>query len=124
MQADGDDGQDFIFMHPLEFEPDPADFDDYATWNLIGTEQGPDALLGPAHEGNDADAVRRRIGVVFQAYNLFPHLSVLDNITLGPRRVAGLGRREVLQVAGSGPVLLRRSIRWTGDVMKRGLTPS
>ncbi len=59
MQASGDDGEDFIFLHPMEFEPDPADFDDYATWNLIGTEQGPDALLGPAHEGNDADAVRR-----------------------------------------------------------------
>ncbi len=59
MQATADDGNDFIFMHPMEFEPDPADFDDYATWTLIGTEQGPDAALGPAHEGNDADAVRR-----------------------------------------------------------------
>ena len=42
----------------------------------------------------DADAVRRRIGVVFQAYNLFPHLSVLDNITLAPRRVHGVERAE------------------------------
>ncbi|MFJ3219067.1 amino acid ABC transporter ATP-binding protein [Kitasatospora sp. NPDC086801] len=40
----------------------------------------------------DQDAVRRRIGVVFQSYNLFPHLTVLENITLAPRRVHGLGR--------------------------------
>jgi polar amino acid transport system ATP-binding protein len=32
------------------------------------------------------DGVRREVAIVFQAYNLFPHLSVLDNITLGPRR--------------------------------------
>jgi polar amino acid transport system ATP-binding protein len=35
----------------------------------------------------DADAVRSRMGIVFQAFNLFPHLSVLENITLAPRRV-------------------------------------
>ncbi|HYP43729.1 MAG TPA: amino acid ABC transporter ATP-binding protein [Propionibacteriaceae bacterium] len=35
----------------------------------------------------DVDAVRARVGIVFQAFNLFPHLSVLDNITLAPIRV-------------------------------------
>ncbi|MCX5069750.1 amino acid ABC transporter ATP-binding protein [Micromonospora lupini] len=42
----------------------------------------------------DADRVRRRIGMVFQAYNLFPHLNVLDNITLAPRRVHRRARAE------------------------------
>ncbi|MFE4538478.1 amino acid ABC transporter ATP-binding protein [Streptomyces scopuliridis] len=42
----------------------------------------------------DPDAVRRRIGVVFQSYNLFPHMTVLENITLAPRRVLGVSREE------------------------------
>jgi polar amino acid transport system ATP-binding protein len=46
-----------------------------------------------AVKGVDANAVRRRIGIVFQSYNLFPHLSVLDNLTLGPRRAHGIERR-------------------------------
>ena len=41
----------------------------------------------------DADAVRRRIGMVFQAYNLFPHMTVLDNVTLAPRLGARRRRR-------------------------------
>jgi polar amino acid transport system ATP-binding protein len=42
----------------------------------------------------DRRAVRSRMGIVFQAYNLFPHLTVLDNITLAPRKVHGLSRAE------------------------------
>lgn len=42
----------------------------------------------------DPRAVRRRIGMVFQAYNLFPHLSVLANCTLAPVQVHGVGRAE------------------------------
>jgi polar amino acid transport system ATP-binding protein len=47
----------------------------------------------------DADAVRRRIGVVFQAYNLFPHMTVLDNVTLAPRLVGGAARTEAEEKA-------------------------
>ncbi len=39
--------------------------------------------------GVDVNRVRRRIGIVFQAFNLFPHMSVIDNVTLAPRKVLG-----------------------------------
>jgi polar amino acid transport system ATP-binding protein len=42
----------------------------------------------------DVNALRREIGIVFQAYNLFPHMTVLQNVTLAPRRVRGVGQRE------------------------------
>jgi polar amino acid transport system ATP-binding protein len=44
--------------------------------------------------GVDVNAVRRRIGIVFQAFNLFPHMSVLRNVTLGPRDALKLPREE------------------------------
>ena len=44
--------------------------------------------------GVDVNRIRRRIGIVFQAFNLFPHMSVLDNVTLAPRRVLGHGRAQ------------------------------
>jgi polar amino acid transport system ATP-binding protein len=40
------------------------------------------------------DRVRRRIGIVFQAFNLFPHMSVLANVTLAPRKVLRLSRAD------------------------------
>jgi polar amino acid transport system ATP-binding protein len=42
----------------------------------------------------NTNSVRRRIGIVFQAFNLFPHLTVLENVTLAPRRVHKVPRRE------------------------------
>ncbi len=47
----------------------------------------------------DADAVRARLGVVFQSYNLFPHLSVMDNLTLAPVRVHKVARDEARERA-------------------------
>lgn len=47
----------------------------------------------------DPRGVRKRIGMVFQAYNLFPHLSVLDNCTLAPVRVHGVPRAEATERA-------------------------
>jgi len=42
----------------------------------------------------DVNRVRRRIGIVFQAFNLFPHMSVLANVTLAPRRALKLSRAD------------------------------
>ena len=42
----------------------------------------------------NANAVRRRIGIVFQSFNLFPHMRVIDNVTLGPRKARGVPREQ------------------------------
>jgi polar amino acid transport system ATP-binding protein len=44
--------------------------------------------------GVKVDLIRRRIGIVFQAFNLFPHMSVMDNVTLAPRKVLGRGATD------------------------------
>ncbi len=44
--------------------------------------------------GVNVNAVRRRVGIVFQAFNLFPHMSVLGNVTLAPRKVLHVRRAE------------------------------
>ncbi len=49
--------------------------------------------------GVDVNRVRRRIGIVFQAFNLFPHMSVLENVTLAPRLALHQGRREAEEQA-------------------------
>ncbi len=52
---------------------------------------GGGEITGPEVNPN---AVRKSMGIVFQAFNLFPHMKVIDNITLAPRKAHGVGRAE------------------------------
>ena len=54
-------------------------------------------ITGP---GANANSVRRRVGIVFQSFNLFPHMKVLDNVTLGPRKAQKVPRAEAERRAG------------------------
>ena len=58
-----------------------------------------------AEPGLDPDPIRRRIGMVFQSFNLFPHMSVVDNVAIGPRKVL---RVEKSQARRDGLELLTR----------------
>jgi polar amino acid transport system ATP-binding protein len=61
-----------------------------------------DRVTGP---GIDVNALRRDIGIVFQSFNLFPHMTVLENVTLAPTRVLKLDRAQAEERAMS---LLKR----------------
>jgi polar amino acid transport system ATP-binding protein len=50
-------------------------------------------------ESTDIDRLRREVGIVFQSFNLFPHMSVLRNVTLAPREVLGLSKAEAVNRA-------------------------
>ncbi len=55
-----------------------------------------DRITGP---GVDLDRLRRDIGIVFQGYNLFPHMTVLENTMLAPTKVLGMPKREAEEKA-------------------------
>ena len=61
-----------------------------------------DVVSGP---GVDYTALRRQIGLVFQSYNLFPHMDVMRNVTIAPMKIGGLGKRPAEERALA---LLRR----------------
>ena len=52
-----------------------------------------------AEPGLDADPIRRRIGMVFQSFNLFPHMSVTKNVAIGPRKVLGTAKATATAAA-------------------------
>lgn len=49
--------------------------------------------------GTDLNKLRRKIGIVFQQWNAFPHLTVLENVMLAPRKVLGLAKSEAEEIA-------------------------
>lgn len=61
-----------------------------------------DRVSGP---GVDVNRLRQQVGIVFQSYNLFPHMSVLENVTLAPTKVLGMRHEEA---EAKAMVLLKR----------------
>ncbi|MFF0122085.1 amino acid ABC transporter ATP-binding protein [Micromonospora arida] len=66
---------------------------------LIEPDRGDVLLDGRSVLGDDPDALRQRVGMVFQQFNLFPHMSVLRNVTLALRRLRKLDADEAETVA-------------------------
>ncbi|MEU7841964.1 amino acid ABC transporter ATP-binding protein [Micromonospora sp. NPDC049114] len=66
---------------------------------LIEPDRGDVLLDGRSVLRDDPDALRQRVGMVFQQFNLFPHMSVLRNVTLALRRLRKLGEDEAVAVA-------------------------
>jgi polar amino acid transport system ATP-binding protein len=66
---------------------------------LLEPDAGDVLLDGRSILADDPDEVRRQIGMVFQHFNLFPHKTVLQNITLALRKLRGLGKEEAEELA-------------------------
>ena len=66
---------------------------------LYEPDQGDILLDGRSVLTDDPDKLRQRIGMVFQHFNLFPHRSVIDNVTLAPRKLKGLSAEAARELA-------------------------
>jgi polar amino acid transport system ATP-binding protein len=64
-------------------------------------EEGTITIDGERASGRgvDVDYLRREVGIVFQSFNLFPHMTVLENVTLAPRKVLKLSRKQAAERA-------------------------
>jgi len=70
------------------------------TLNRLHEPDAGDVVLGGRSVlADDPDELRQRIGMVFQHFNLFPHRTVLDNITLAPRKLRGMSSDEARELA-------------------------
>jgi len=70
--------------------------------NLLETPNAGSVIVNGVeltHPDADIDAARRRIGMVFQSFNLFGHLRVLENLTVAQRKVLKRGRQEATEIA-------------------------
>jgi polar amino acid transport system ATP-binding protein len=92
--------------------------------------EGHDICKGPGSGTGEQswrlDFVRQRVGMVFQQFNLFPHKTALENVTLAPRRVLGKGREEseakataLLERVGLGDKLGQYPERLSGGQQQR-----
>jgi polar amino acid transport system ATP-binding protein len=86
--------------------------------------RGPES--GTGEESWELDFVRQRVGMVFQQFNLFPHKTTLENVTLAPRRVLGQSREEseakaraLLERVGLGDKLSQYPERLSGGQQQR-----
>ena len=78
--------------------------------------------LDASHQEREVRAIRRRVGMVFQQFNLFPHLSILDNITLAPVKVQKRSKQDAEQQASSWPSSC--SSRWASVNRPTNIQPS
>ncbi len=62
-------------------------------------DSGEITVTGKALEPRSLKAIRGKVGMVFQHFNLFPHMTVLDNLTLAPRRALGMSKAEAEALA-------------------------
>jgi polar amino acid transport system ATP-binding protein len=88
--------------------------------NLLETPTSGTVFVGPeeiTHPDADLDRIRQRIGMVFQSFNLFPHLTVLENLTVAQTKVLKRPKSEARDIA-------RRNLHRVGMSHKEGAYPA
>jgi len=71
------------------------------TLNRLESFEGGSVVIDgiPLEDGPNLNLIRKEVGMVFQSFNLFPHLTVLQNITLAPMKVKGIPEEEAEKIA-------------------------